>query len=302
MFLLRASVALLSLMLPLLGPCVSAQSLEPRAYTNVPVGETFIALGAIRSDGDVSPVPSSPLQDVEMTLDTGILAMAHTFAIAGKAAKIDGIAGRVCYEGSASLNGEFVEDRRCENTDPWVRLNWNFYGAPAMGLKDFVGWTPGLVVGASLQASIPVGSYTNKQIINAGANRWMLRPGIGMSYAIGGWHFDLSASIRFFEDNDDFYKGIDLEQKRLYQVQSHLVYYFPKGRWLSLDGNYYWGGETTKNGVRAGDRTKNSRWGLTFSTPLNPHHSIKLYASTGVTNPRTGGDFDNYGIAWQYRF
>ena len=299
--LLRASVALLSLMLPLLGPCVTAQTLEPRAYTNVPVGETFIVLGAVRSEGDVAPVPSSPVQDLEMTLDSGVVAMAHTFAIAGKAAKIDAAATRTCYEGSAIFNGEFTEDRRCEYGDPWVKLNWNFYGAPAMELGEYLKWTPGLVVGASLQASIPVGSYTNKQLINAGANRWMLRPGIGMSYAAGGWHFDLSTSIRFFEDNDDFYRGIYLEQKRLYQVQSHLVYSFPKGRWLSLDANYYWGGETSKDGVKAGDRAANSRWGLTFSMPLNPHNSIKLYVSSGVAT-RIGGDFDNYGIAWQYRF
>lgn len=277
-----------------------AQELEPRSYTNVPIDQTFIVLGAARSDGDLSPAPTSTLRDAELTIDSAVLGFAHSFALAGDSAKFDLTLTRSCYDGSATFEGEQVSGGRCEYGDPRVRLTWNFYGAPAMGLKEYAAWQPGLVVGASLQATIPVGSYSEDQLINAGSNRWMLRPGIGMSYARGRWHIDAVASVRWYEDNDEFFRGTRLEQEPVYALQSHLIYNFDRGRWLSLNANFYRGGETINNGVRADDYLENSRWGVTFSTPLNRHHSLKFYASTGVLT-RVGGDFDTYGVAWQLR-
>ena len=41
--------------------------------------------------------------------------------------------------------------------------------------------------------------------------------------------------------------------------------------------------------------------GATLAVPVNRHHSIKLYASTGLS-VRTGSDYDAIGAAWQYRW
>jgi hypothetical protein len=46
---------------------------------------------------------------------------------------------------------------------------------------------------------------------------------------------------------------------------------------------------------------KNTSLGFTFALPLNTHHSLKFYLSTGVST-HTGGDFDAIGILWQYRW
>ena len=278
-----------------------AQELEPRSYTNLPIGETFMVLGAARSEGDISPANSTVIQDLELTIDTGVVGFAHSFALGQDSGKLDVAFGRTCYEGSAIFQGEFVEGRRCEYIDPRVRLSWNFYGAPAMKLAEFATWEPGLVMGASLQAVVPVGTYNAENLLNAGANRWLLRPGLGMSYRVGRWHFDLAGSVRFYEDNDDFYGGNKLEQDPLYSLQGHLVYYLARGRWVSLNANFYGGGETSLNGDNRDDELENSRWGATFSTPLSRRISLKLNASTGVVT-RTGSDFDSYGAALQYRF
>jgi Putative MetA-pathway of phenol degradation len=280
---------------------VNAQDLEPRSYTNVPIDQTFVVVGGVYSDGDLSPTATSPLQDAELTLEAAVVGFAHTFALAGKSAKIDMAATRQCMEGSASFRGEHVEGRRCGYGDPKVRLSWNFYGAPALTLQDYSNWQPGLVIGASLQASVPVGSYSQEYLVNFGANRWMLRPGIGMSWRSGVWHLDLIGSVRFFEDNDDFFEGLKQEQDPVYSMQSHLVYNLRKGRWVSLNLNFFAGGDTKYNGASADNRMENSRFGITWSTPLTRHQSIKLYASTGVIT-RIGNDADSYGLAWQYRF
>jgi hypothetical protein len=278
-----------------------SQDLEPRAFNNLPVGLTFIGLGLARSDGDLSPTPSSPLQDAELTIDLGVLALSHTFALAGNSSKIDLVAGRTCYEGSATFRGEFVEGRRCEYVDPRIKLTWNFYGAPALSMADFLKWQQGVVAGASILATVPVGTYDSDHLINAGANRWMLRPSLGMSWRRERWQFEVIGSVSLFEDNDDFYGGIRVEQDPLYAFSTHVIYNFNKGRWLSLDANWFTGGETTKDGTKGGDRQENSRFGATFSTPITTQLSLKLYASTGVAT-RIGNDFDTFGVGAVYRF
>jgi len=280
---------------------LNAQDLEPRSYTNVPVGETFLAAGYIRSSGDIAPSGSaSPIQELELTIDAGFVGFARSFDLAGSSAKIDMGAARICFEGSAIFKGEFVEGSRCGYSDPSVRLTWNFYGAPAMKLKDFVSWTPGLVVGTSMQVTVPVGTYDDTKIINAGANRWMVRPGIGMSYKSGRWYYDINTSVRLYEDNNSFFNGSRVEQAPMYSVQGHIIYTLGKGSWVSLDANFYRGGETTVAGNKGDNWRQNSRWGLTYSTPITRHHSIKLYASTGVVT-RAGDDFDSFGLSWLYR-
>lgn len=282
-------------------PTAFAQDLEPRSYTNVPIGETFLVAGYVRSQGDVAPSgAASPLQDLELTIDALGVGVAHSFNLAGSSAKIDVAASRLCFEGSGVLNGVYKEGDRCGFGDPKVRLTWNFYGAPAMKLAEFSKAEHGLVIGTSLQVSVPIGSYENSNLINAGANRWMARPGLGMSFRSGRWYYDLITSVRLYEDNNDLFNGSKLEQDPLYSIQGHIIYNLDRGSWLSLDANFYRGGETTVNGVAANNWKQNSRWGLTYTKPINRHHSIKLYASTGVIT-RAGDDFDTYGIGWVYR-
>lgn len=278
-----------------------AQDLEPRSYYNLPVGETFMAMALARAEGDLAPAPSSPIEDLELRIDVLGVGIARTFALAGSSAKVDFLGARTCYEGSAIFQGEFTEGRRCEYGDPKLKLTWNFFGAPALKMAEYRKWKQGLVVGASLLASIPVGEYTSDQIINAGTNRWMLRPGLGMSWRTGRWQWEFKTEVSFFEDNDDFFGGIKSEQDPLYAVNAHVIFDLRKGRWISLDTNYFWGGEGKKDGRSQDDRQDNARFGLTYSMPITQKQSIKLYYSEGVAT-RIGNDFDRYGISWLYRF
>ena len=84
-------------------------------------------------------------------------------------------------------------------------------------------------------------------------------------------------------------------------TQLHFVYLFRGGSWIALDANYYSGGRTTVNGVEQNDELGNSRLGLTYSYPWDRQHSLKLYASEGIS-VRFGTDFTVVGLAWQYRW
>ncbi|WP_254843464.1 transporter [Shewanella sp. UCD-KL21] len=292
---------LLFIALSLFPLSIKAQDLEPRSYTNIPVGMHFVALGYLHSEGKLSPSPSVPLKDAQLSLDAAVVGYATSFAIAGRSSKLDMSASRICMQGSANYLGEFVEADRCGYGDPTVRLTWNFYGAPAVSPKDFAQYSEGLVMGTSLQISLPIGSYDQDKLINASSNQWVFRPGLGMSYRIGNWYYSAMGSIRLYTDNDAFYNQVTLEKQPQYNLQGHIIYSIARGQWLSLSANYFFGGETTKNGIDADDAQDNSRFGLTYSLAFNRQHSMKIYANTGVIT-RIGNDFDTFGLLWQYAF
>ncbi len=291
----------ISLILLNVSGIAQAQDLEPRAFANLPVGQQFLAVGYAYSEGDLNPAPGVPIENAELEVDTTLAAYLRTLDLWGKAGRVAITLPRTCFEGGAFFMGEFIEGDRCGAADPMVSFSYLFYGAPALTLDEFRATPQSRVIGASLRVRAPLGQYNNQNLINHGANRWEFRPQLGMSNRWGRWGADASVSAAFFTDNNRFAGRDTLEQDPLYQVQANIIYYLQRGRWLSLDGNYFWGGRTERNGVRQDDRQDNSRVGLTLGWPLNPQNSIKFYASRGVAT-RIGNDFDTVGLLYQYRW
>jgi hypothetical protein len=185
--------------------------------------------------------------------------------------------------------------------DPKLQLSVNLYGAPALSLKEFADYKQDLIIGTSLQMSVPLGQYDSDKLVNIGTNRWSFKPELGISKAWGPLILELIGSVTFYTDNNDFFGGQSREQDPLYSVQGHIIYSFPLDIWAALDGTYYTGGRTTVDGVRHDDRQENTRVGATVSFPVDRHNSVKVYASTGAST-RTGTDFTTVGIAWQFRW
>jgi hypothetical protein len=279
----------------------AGQDLEPRAYANLPVGQQFFALGYGYSEGDLNPAPGVPIEDAELEVDTTLAAYLRTLDLWGKSGRVGVILPHTCFKGGALVNGERVEGDRCGAADPILNFTYLFYGAPALDLAEFRQAPQNRVIGASLRVRAPLGQYNNENLVNHGANRWEFRPELGISNRWGRWGADAAISAAFFTENDRFAGRDELQQDPLYQVQAHLIYFLRQGRWLAIDGNYFWGGRTERNGVRQDDRQENSRVGVTLGWPLNASNSLKFYASRGVTT-RIGNDFDTIGVLYQYRW
>ena len=96
--------------------------------------------------------------------------------------------------------------------DPLFRFSMNFYGAPALSLKEFANYRQDLIVGASLQVTAPLGQYDNSKLLNLGNNRWSFKPELGISKAWGPWTVEVAPSATFYTDNTDFYNGGTLSQ------------------------------------------------------------------------------------------
>ena len=275
--------------------------IEPRSYSNAPVEINFLIGGYSYSEGGLSTAASSPIRDADLKIHTGILAYARTLDVWGKSGKFDVILPYSDLSGSAMVAGEPRERNVSGLHDPRFRFSVNFYGAPALTLKEFAKYQQDLIIGASIQVSAPMGQYDRDKLVNLGNNRWFVKPDIGISKGLGAITIELSTGVAFFSDNDEFFNGNTLEQAPVYTGQLHVTYNLSNGMWAALSGACDYGGRTTIDGARSDDSQNNWRVGATFAVPVNRNNSIKFFLSSDV-HTTAGGDYDLGGIIWQYRW
>jgi hypothetical protein len=280
---------------------VAAQEIEPRQYSNTPVGVNFLIGGYSYTQGGVSFDSSLPVSNPDLETNSAVLGYARSLDLWGRSGKIDAGVPYTWLSGSADHLGEPIRRRVDGFGDPVVRMSVNLYGAPALQMKDFGAWQQDLIVGAALQVSVPVGQYDDTRLVNLGTNRWFFKPSLGASKAAGPWIYELTAAATFFTENTDFFGGNERSQDQLYSVQTHVIRSFRAGRWGALNATYFWGGSTTLNGKGQGDAQRNWRVGATFTIPIDVRNSIKLSVSDGVS-ARTDNNFGQFGVFWQYRW
>ena len=296
LFSLLGSIAVLSGLSP-----TAAQDLEPRAYTNIPVGINFLVAGYAYSSGGVLFDPAVPLENAHIKIHGSVFAYARSIKVGQMSGKVDMILPYAWLSGTADFQGEQASREVSGLGDARVRMSVNFLGAPALPLSGFKDYKQDLVVGASLQIYLPVGQYDPDRLVNIGTNRFSFKPELGLSKTMGHIQLELTAGATFYTVNNDFFQGKTMSQDFIGSLQGHVNYTFKRGIWAAIDGTYYWGGSTTIDGVEGNNLQKNTRLGCTLALPVSLHQSLKLYYSTGVST-RTGSDFDLIGAIWQYRW
>jgi hypothetical protein len=296
----KRTAALLAAALLACVPRVYAQSIEPRAYADVPVGVNFLIGGFAYAQGDLA-TDALPVTGANFDTSNAILAYARSLDLWGKSAKIDAAVPYSWLSGSADYAGQPVSRHVNGFGDPNFRLAVNLFGAPALTPQQFATYHQDLVIGVSLQVTPPLGQYDSTRVVNLGTNRWTFKPEIGASKALGRWILELQAAVAFYTDNTDFYNGHTRAQDPIYQLQQHVIYGFSRGVWASVDATFYAGGRSTLNGTLNSDLQQNWRVGATLALPLNRYNSLKLYASDGVS-ARTGNNSRLFGIALQHRW
>jgi hypothetical protein len=300
--LLRALLPALLLLLPALA--ARAQELEPRAYSNLPVGLHFAIVVYGYSEGGLSTDPSLPIEDAHLQIHTTALAYSQSLNLYGSSGRFDLILPFSDLSGTALVAGEPASRNISGANDPRLRLAVNFHGAPAGDLKayaQYMAQPPRTVLGASLQVIPPLGQYDPARLINLGTNRWAFKPDIGFSRRIKSFTWDMTFGAAFVTENDNFYGGKTVKQDPLYSTQLNVSYDFGKGFWVALGATYYFGGQTAVNGVDKDNQLGNSRVGLTVAYSLNRHYSLKFNVSTGIST-RTGTNFNTSGVGLQYRW
>ena len=278
-----------------------AQDIEPRAYSNAPVGVNFVVAGVAYSHGGLSLDPSLPVTDARLESSAAVLAYARVLDLWGVSGKFDAIVPYASLSGTAVYAGQPVERSIHGAANPLLRISANLVGAPALTLQEFAAYRQDLIVGVSLQVGVPLSQYDPTRLLNIGTNRWSAKPELGVSKAIGSWTIEGQAAVTFYGDNTDFFGGSTRTQDPLYALQGHVIHSFRSGIWASLDLTYFAGGRSTIDGVAKNDLQQNWRVGATLAIPVDRRNSIKLAASSGVS-ARTGNNFDLLAVAWQYRW
>ena len=297
----HATAALIACALIAIASRAWGQDIEPRAYSNAPVGVNFLVEGYAYTRGGIAFDSSLPITNPHLHTSNAVFAYARALDLWGLSAKFDLVVPYTWLSGTADFQGQQVQRIVNGFADPAFRLSVNLYGAPALDLKEFASYRQDLILGASLRVFAPWGQYDSSRIVNIGTNRWSFKPELGISKAWDPWTLELAAAATFYTDNTNFYGGQLREQRPLYALQAHGIYSFRSGIWGSLDATYFAGGRTTLNGVLDNNLQQNWRLGGTLSFPVDARNSIKAYVSSGVS-ARTGNRFDLVGIAWQYRW
>src|SRR5512134_2427083 len=75
-----------------------AQDLEPRLYTNVPLGINFLGAGYGYSEGNVLFDPTIPLDHAEIEIDGPALGYGRSVRLGPFSGKVDGAIARVCLD------------------------------------------------------------------------------------------------------------------------------------------------------------------------------------------------------------
>ena len=278
---------------------VGAQELEPRTYSNTPVGLNFLAVGYGFSTGNVLLDPSLPIEDAEADVHFAFVRYTRTIDLFGASSK-----ARVLFPLSSGHWQGFLDEVFRERDangagDLRMSLDVNFFGAPALPPAEFSGYRQRTIVGAGVLVIAPTGTYDSSKLINLGSNRWTFRPQVGISRAVGKWTFEGAASVWLFGDNNDFFGGNELSQERIYVAKGHLIYSFNPGVWFGFGFGYARGGTTRINGEIRNTLQTNYRFGGTLAYAVAAQHGLSLSIASGVTT-RVGADFDSFGVAYQY--
>jgi hypothetical protein len=293
------------LILVCLGWCSShtalAQNLVPRAYAITPVDSNVFIVNYSHLDGGLQFNGAVPITGATADVNVPLLSYYHSFDLLGRSANFN-IAqpyGFGEFKGTVADVPKSAE--RNGFLDATARLSVNLFGGPAMDPAEMAKWRQTVLLGASLEISAPTGQYNPTKLVNWGNNRWGFKPEIGYSERFGHWVLDAYAGVWFFTENPEYYPGArTLGEATVGAVEAHLSYDFRPGVWVSLDGNYWWGGVTSLNGVaNLSTDQKNSRVGVTAAVRITRHQSIKLSFSEGAYISY-GGNYRNITLAWQY--
>jgi hypothetical protein len=301
----RSAVMLCSLCLALTRLC-EGQSLSPRAYVIAPVHSNAVTLTYSLNAGNIV-FNGLPVTDSSGRIGTEIFGYFHTFDFFGRSANATVVLPYAIGHFQGDVNGVPTKLYRSGLGAGAARVSVNLVGAKAMDAREFSRWKQKMVIGASLLVETPTGQYDGTRLINVGQHRWSFKPEIGFSRRFGHWLVDTYGSVWLFTPNDDFYSnkpgstGPNRQtQEPMGAVEAHLSYDIKPRMWVSVDGNYWYGGATSLNGVQTPTTLQaNSRLGATAAIPITKHQSLKFSYSAG-TYVTFGGNFQSVSAAWQY--
>jgi outer membrane putative beta-barrel porin/alpha-amylase len=283
------------------------QDLAPRAYVITPVHSNAIILTYSYFSGSVLFDGAVPITGAVAHVNVPSFTYYHTFNFLGRSANIAATLPYAVGNFRGTVTGAAAHAYRSGMLDSFYRFSVNLKGGPALPVEDFQTWHQKMLIGTSLKIVAPSGQYDPTKLINLGTNRWAFKPEIGYSQRWGHWLLDAYAAAWFFTTNPEFFShnpyfpGTQTQSETpVAAFEGHLSYDFKPRLWVSLDANFWRGGETSLNGVSNSlTAQRNSRIGATAAIPITKHQTLKISYNNGAYI-NYGGNYQNVSVAWQY--
>lgn len=282
---------------------VSAQDLSPRAYVITPNHSNAVVLTYSYFNGGVDLNGAIPITGATGAYSVPSFSYYHSFGLFAHSANVT----LSLPYGVGNFQGEVGEQHqsvyRSGLVDFTSRLSVNLIGGPALPMREFVKWRQKVLLGASVKVIAPTGQYSSTKIVNWGINRWAFKPELGYSERWGNWLLDAYAGAWFYTANPAYYSiptPKPQTEEPIGSFEGHISRNFGPGTWVSLDGNFWWGGVTSLSGIQnLATRQTSSRLGGTVAWRFAKHESLKVSYSDG-TYVRFGGNYHSVQAGWQY--
>lgn len=296
-----AAVALL-----LVAGGLSAEDIEPRRWTPLPVGTTVVGVGVVRGSGDVAFDPVLKLEDTTLEVTTTLVSVVHAFDLLGRTARLDVLLLHQHARWEGLLDGESRTADRRGAADPRLRLSVLLLGAPARSGGEFLAYRASrpvsTVVGAALALTLPLGEYQEDKLLNLGQNRFAIQPQLGVVHTRGPWSYELTGSVSFFTDNNEFLVAHSRAQDPVLLLQAHVVYADPRGWWASAGAAYDWGGASSIDGVAKDDYREDLLYGGALGLSINRQTSVQLTYVANRAQTEIGSNTENLALGVSIRF
>ena len=280
----------------------SAQDIEPRAYSNAPVGVNFLIAGGVYTRGGLSFDPSLPVTDENLRTSSAVLAYARVLDLWGMSGKFDVIAPYTWLSGSANYNGAAGRARRQRlrrSGVPAVDQPLRGTGADAQGVCE-------LRAGPDRRRKL-AGDRSGRSVRRRAHRQHRNEPMVvqaGDRRVEGGRAVDAGSHAR----RDLLHRQYGFLQRGHPVAGPALL--TPGSRDLRVPVGDLGvvrhdllrrRPDDTERRPRAATSSRTGAWARHSRCPVDLRNSVKLYASSGVS-ARTGNSFDLIGIAWQHRW
>ena len=303
-----------------------AEASTPRGYKTVPTGYNLFEIIYGYTEGDAP----DPLTGSMLSIDrhTTILRYVRYFDWNGRFSGFAFLLPVVDQELAVPPNPLGLGNQSQSGIgDPTFVIASNIFGQPAMDLQEYIAhYKSGKPIHESsmnwsLWITAPTGKYEPTSLVNAGENRWTIKPEINFTHIADKVWFEANAAVSFFTDNNEsprvnpfyppgFIDTARLEQDPLLTIEGHLSVDVPIKltstttipAWASLSLYGYIGGETSVNGVSADDAAND--WALSTNLYLRVHkqYAFRLFYTKTIKHEPASFDTDTAGFRLTYIF
>lgn len=289
---MRVPRSALALLLALPAAPAFAVDDGPRAYFPLPAGTNVINVIGLFESSNSSLDPATAIKGANLDLNVGVLQYTRTLNIGGQSAGLVAalpfgeVSGEATIEGPLGNLSQTFRTSSSGIGDLNLGAIIGLVGSPALTRQQYVQHKPGFSMGAMLWVTAPTGAYDPDKLINFGTNRWAVRIGAPLGWAIGGSYLspnlttiEFVPSVTFFTVNEDPFRADRRTQSALFRLESHITRNFSRAFWASIDLTANSGGATQTDGI---DDDNNKSWaGAGVSLGMNFSPALGVYATYG---------------------